>query len=347
MDPDQFCTYFDHRYAALGIAMLRSLRRHGGVGPVWVLCLDPQAEWIVNGAGLENVKAVSLANLEMHFPELGACKANRTTIEYYFTLTPHIVRFVFDQAPGARRVAYLDCDLFFFGVVGAVWAAMAEAPVAIIPHNFHDSVRHLAKYGEYNVGWVSFSRSDQGMKCLDFWAAGCRNWCYDFREEGRFADQGYLDDFYKFAPDLAILRHKGFNLAPWNVGQYDIHLAGDEVRVDEAPLIFFHFTGFKKGFAGRWFNSHRGYRTRTTRVMRDQIYRPYLAELMVARTDVSSWSVGAPELPEKHLALKPKRRTATLRARAYWFLERLFWAMDILTGQAIRESQANRRPSKS
>jgi hypothetical protein len=337
MPADHYCTYFDHRYAALGLTMLRSLRRQGGTGPVWVLCLDEAAERIIASAGLDDIRIVPLKELERHFAGLEGARQDRSIIEYYFTLTPHIIGFVFDCAPDAQRVAYLDCDLHFFGPVAEVWRAVGEAPAAIIPHNFNRGAQHLAKYGTYNVGWVSFARNDQGRRCLEFWMSSCREWCRDISDNGRFADQGYLDRFHEFAPDLAVLRHKGFNLAPWNVGRYDISLADGRVFADEDPLIFFHFTGFKKGFAGRWFNSHRGYRTRTTNVMRDHIYRPYLSELIESREFV------LPLLPPERPELK-RNRGGGGNFRAWLFKVSLgsLRILDFLTGKSVQEPRPGR-----
>lgn len=340
MHRDQFCVYFDHRYAALGLAMLRSLRANGGTGTIWVLCLTPQAERIVAAFPLDDFKIVPLPALEAHFPGLAEARADRSTIEYYFTLTPHLVRYVFDVMPDAGRVAYLDSDLYFFGPVDQVWRAAGDAPVAIIPHNFHPGIAHLAKHGRFNVSWVSFSRSDQGLRCLDFWLASCRAWCRDTPDgPGRFADQGYLDRFHEYAPDLAIIRHKGCNLAPWNVAGYAIRLVARRVMVDEDPLIFFHFTGFKKGLAGRWYNSHRIHRAGTSRVVRDHIYRPYLHALLAAQAVVAPLLPPAPGDEAAQLARLRRKRGggAGLKPHAYKVAEWVFRVYDLLTGAAIRE----------
>ena len=127
MPADQYCTYFDHRYAGQALAMIRSLRAQGGTGTVWALCLSEAAEAIVHQFGLADVRTVRLAEVEAHFPGLAAAKADRSTIEYYFTLTPHIVRYVFDRAPDAKRVAYLDGDLYFFGTAVRIHRAGEEA----------------------------------------------------------------------------------------------------------------------------------------------------------------------------------------------------------------------------
>jgi hypothetical protein len=54
------------------------------------------------------------------------------------------------------------------------------------------------------------------------------------------------------------------------------------VTVDGRPLIFFHFHGIDRG-TKRYYFKHAPYRVKTTDVVRDGIYVPYLAAL--ARTE--------------------------------------------------------------
>jgi hypothetical protein len=328
----------DHRYAGQGLAMIRSLRANGGEQTVWVLCLNDAAVDVVNGFNAGDVRAVTMAEMAAHFPGLVDARGDRSLIEYYFTLTPHIIRYVFDREPAAQRVAYLDSDLFFFGAVSEMWRASGDAPVAIIPHNFNPKAQHLERYGTYNVGWVGFKRSEQGMTCLDFWATSCRDWCRDQPEAGRFADQGYLDRFVEFAPDLAVVDHKGCNLGPWNVGRYLIAMEGGNVTIDRQQLIFFHFTGFKKDMGGRWYNSHRLYRAGTTKVVRDFIYRPYLAELLSAKLYVEPLQAIA---CSSAVPLKRKRGGAVpVKRRIYPLVQKAGQILDLLTGKAIKEPTA-------
>jgi hypothetical protein len=101
----------------------------------------------------------------------------------------------------------------------------------------------------------------------------------DTPEPGRFADRAYLDSFHLHAPDLAVIRHKAA-MSGVERRRYRFRREGGRIWGDEDPLIFFHFTGFKQGLAGRWYNSHRLYRAGTPAVVRDHIYRPYLAALL-------------------------------------------------------------------
>ncbi len=73
--------------------------------------------------------------------------------------------------------------------------ATAQASVAITPHNFTPAMRDKIVYGRFNVGWMSFRRCPEGLACLETYKANCLAWCYDRVEDGRFADQRYLDSW--------------------------------------------------------------------------------------------------------------------------------------------------------
>lgn len=329
-----YCTYFDHRYAGMGLAMLRSLRQHGATGCAWILCLSDEAARLVGTFDVPNIRAITLSEIEAHFPDLPAVRATRSTLEYYFTMTPHIIQYVFDKAPDATDVAYLDGDLFFFAPPAIVWAEAKDAPVALIPHNFQRGAKRFERFGIYNVGWVSFRRKPQGLACLDYWARSCRDWCYDVPEPGRFADQGYLDQFHELAPDLAVIRHPGCNLAPWNIANYRISLSAGSVMVGDSPLAFFHFAGFKKAFGGYWFNSHRTYGAGTSRIVRDHIYKPYLAARAAAQREMTARS---PILAQEMKLARKRGNGFTPRAWAVQTIEQIFRLYDLATGKALRE----------
>lgn len=335
MATEYYCTYFDHRYAAQGLAMIRSLREHGGDQPVWVFCLSPEAGDLVRSFDVANITAIPLSDLEQHFTGLADAKLDRSLIEYYFTLTPFVVRYVFDKAPNAQRVAYLDGDLFFFSDVTAMWKQSVGAPAVIIPHNFSPRAKHLSKYGLYNVGWVGFDRSEEGQKCLCFWQDRCREWCRDIPDNGRFADQGYLNQFSEIAPNLRVIEHKGCNVAPWNVSRHRIRLDAGRVVVGNDPLVFFHFTGFKRGLFGRWFNAHRMYRSGTSHLVKQHIYRPYLHALASASEFVDP--LLAQNAPADKTLARNRGGAIPLKQRAYQWVNKAGQLYDFLTGKSLAD----------
>ena len=65
-------------------------------------------------------------------------------------------------------------------------------------------------------------------------------------EDGRFAEQKYLDNWPTRFEGVKVLQHKGANLAPWSLPNYEIRQEGGKVWIDGQPLIFFHFHNFKQ-----------------------------------------------------------------------------------------------------
>jgi hypothetical protein len=140
-------------------------------------------------------------------------------------------------------------------------------------------VRSHARFGHYNVGWLTFFRNDAGLACLNWWRSRCIEWCHDRPEPDRYADQKYLDRFEQLFAGVHVITHPGANLAPWNVAGHAIELASDGLRVDDQQLIFFHFQGLRR-LAGHVYDSNLGsYGAHLTPALREHVFRPYLKAL--------------------------------------------------------------------
>lgn len=274
-----YCTYFDHRYLSRGLSLIASLRRVGDRGAVWVLCLSDRAYEQLNRLDLPGVHPVRLADLEASLPAVAAVKGDRTTAEYYFTWTPWWMQHVLDASPGAEWVTYLDADLWFFAPTDAIYDELAGASVGIVPHRFSPGQEWRLKYGTYNVGWVSFRDDEPGRTCLRWWSERCAEWCKDTPEDGRFADQGYLDSFATVTEGVCVISNPGANLAPWNLRTHTVDASPTGVHVDGRELVFFHFHGIDRQ-GDRFYLKHAPYHVRTTVTLREHLYRPYLLDLL-------------------------------------------------------------------
>lgn len=273
-----YCTYFDSGYLSRGIALIESLRSHGDNSPIWIMTLDQAAHDYLSHAALEGVHLITVAALEAEIPELLPLKSERSRMEYYFTCTPLLIRYVMDRTPGDRAVAYLDADLYFFEDPATVFEAMGDGSVGIIEHRYPARLaRRLAKYGRFNVGWVGFRNDAAGRACLEWWGASTLEWCSDTPEGGKYADQGYLDRFPEF-DGVTILPSPGMNLAPWNTASSRIALNAGRIAVDRDPLVFFHVHGLK--LTGRWYvTAQLVYGAPTGHVLREGVYRPYVEHI--------------------------------------------------------------------
>lgn len=287
-----FCTYFDRNYLTRAIALHGSLQRHSPPFTLWALCLDAAAAAVLDALRLEGVRPIRLADLEAADPELLAVKGSRSTVEYYFTCSPSLPRYLMDRQPEIEVITYLDADLFFYSSPQPIFDELADGSVLIVPHRFPDRLGHLEEYGVFNVGLLSFRNDARGLAVLDGWREQCLEWCYDRVEDGRFADQRYLDA-WPGQPGVVILQNPGAGLAPWNVSRYRLDLAVEPPTVDDCPLVFYHFQGVKTIRPGLWDVGLDGYEV-SDRTLRDGLYRPYVRELQRATRVVRAGGTIAP-----------------------------------------------------
>ena len=322
-----YCTYFDSGYLSRGLALIESLRRHGDDSPVWVLALDQAARDYLDAAAIPGVTALGIDDLEDAVPELLLLKTERSRMEYYFTATPLLVRWVMDRVAQPGTVAiYLDADLFFFDDPDLVLDSLRDGSVGIIEHGYPPArAAKLAKYGRFNVGWVGIRDDAAGRACVDWWAASTLEWCSDTPSEGRYADQGYLDRFPELFDGVVVLPSKGFNLAPWNTAGRQLERQDGGVMIDGRDrLVFVHFHGVRR--VGDWYvSSQLIYRSPMSAVLRS-LYAEYTQNL----DDVERRLAGALPPP----AVRPRGRGIRgLAARARkWAVDRL----SIATGNAVR-----------
>ena len=109
---EHFVTLFDSRFLLLGLTLHASLQKVAPDSHLWVICIDELVDEQIKKLNLENISTIPLWTIETD--ELKKVKPTRTVGEYCWTLTPFAPKAVFDMAPDAERVTYLDSDLFFF-----------------------------------------------------------------------------------------------------------------------------------------------------------------------------------------------------------------------------------------
>jgi hypothetical protein len=296
---EHFVTLFDRNFLAAGLCLYRSLKEHAGAFRLWIVCMDEVVERRLRELELPEVRLLPLAEVET--AELRRVRGGRSVGEYCWTLTPFTPGFVMDRAPEARRVTYLDADLYFFGAPRLLLEELeaAEAHVLITPHAYSPEYDQSADSGIYCVQFVTFCNSAAARAVLRWWQERCIEWCYNRVEDGKFGDQKYLDDWpERFAGCVHVLRRAELALGPWNANRF-IH--------DERFLpAFFHFHGVRVVSEGRLL-LYCNYR------LRDQarrLYDRYVAELtQVLGTAYARWG----EIPGTGLRPGLKERLWRLR----------------------------------
>jgi hypothetical protein len=230
------------------------------------------------------VRVIALKELERDDPALLNAKSSRNRLDYYFTLTPAFLLMLLNGSSTGDVVTYLDADLYFFRNPEPLFSELQGHSVGIIEHRFPRDLEPLAKkFGRFNVAWVSFRNVDEGDACARWWREQCLAWCHEKRTENRFADQKYLDDWPERFSNLRVLQHKGANLAPWNLRNYDLTRTSEGVFVDGEPLLFFHFHRFQRVAPFLYDTNLWLYGAKASGIVRQEIFYPYIEAVAAAQ----------------------------------------------------------------
>lgn len=280
----EFCTLFDSNYLFKAIALYDSLERQCPSFHLTTFCFDDEAERLLERLALPCLSTVSLAELEAGDPQLPAVKAGRTALEYCCTATPALPLHMLGTRPELGEITYLDADVYFFGDPEPLFDELGDGSVLITPHRFPPHLRHHEVNGLYNVQFMTFRRDAPGFEALRWWHDRCIEWCYFRLEDGKFADQKYLDDWPERFEGVHVLEHKGGGLAPWNVSAYSLREENGRVLVDGDQLVFFHFHRVRMRNDGGYDWRAPGYPI--PEEARELVYKPYLAALDEAKEKV-------------------------------------------------------------
>jgi hypothetical protein len=274
-----YCTYFDSGYLTRGLALLESLRAAGEPFRLFVVCMDVECERALRALAPPEVTPIAFADFEAWDPDLAAVRPGRTRLEFFYTCSPLVPLYALEHYPEIDQIVYLDADLYFFTSPAPVFEEIGDASIAIISHRFGPELMHLEKYGRYNVGFLAFRRTDEGLACLRWWRDRTIEWCFAELQEHRFGDQKYLDRWPTMYPALRDIAHAGANVAPWNVKHGAIAERGGRVHFGEVPLVFYHFHGIRKLAPGIFDPQLARYFVSLSPELRTLLYGPYLAAL--------------------------------------------------------------------
>jgi hypothetical protein len=282
-----FCTHFDSNYLPQGLALYHSLARHVRDFTLIILCLDEEVERKLRGLCLDRLRLIPLDTLEQTDARLPKLRAELRRAEFCFTVKPCLCRYIFDTMADVDFLTYLDSDIAFFGSYEPLMREIGDSDAMVSPHRFAPHNRWRERWGLNNAGCVGFRRSTGGQACLAWWHERCMEWCRDYIDGDRFADQLYLQTMAANFPNVCQLQHPGANLAPWNLREDHLAWDGTQVLVQEQPLVFYHFSGVER-LSTHVFDSGLGeYRLTPGTVSRERIFKPYLRELMAHSGPVS------------------------------------------------------------
>jgi hypothetical protein len=281
-----FCTYFDANYLSRGIIMIGSLLEHDPAATVFVLCLDDTAARVLGNWFGSRITTLRTEQLHQFDPRLPTLRDQRHPWEFYATHKPVFMHFLLTECGPFSWVVFIDADSAFYSSLTPLFDEIATASVGLSPHRFADRKDPRRIFGRFNAGFVCFHDDPIARRCLRDWREDCIDWCYrKTLPDGRYMNQGYLDRWLERYPNVAVIRHPGVNLAPWNVGGCRFEVVNSKVLINGQPLISFHFSALLRKDNGEW-HSHFGPDLGPLPQVRAALYTPYVKQVEAIRTQL-------------------------------------------------------------
>ncbi len=278
-----YCTLFNINYIDKGIALYNSIRRYNEYSILYILCLDMKTENILNSLGMKKVILIKLSDIEKYYPHLIELKENRSFAEYCWTLTPHLIEYIFKKYNELYNT-YLDSDIYFYSNpdVPNVEMLRAGCHTLITKHGFPNDVKGKMSeklYGTYCVQYNTFSNEKESLDLLEIWKNNVIRDCEYNKREGKIGDQKYLEEFPRLSKSVYIAKI-GVGIAPWNIKEFSSAIHNKECFIvsnegEIYQMIFYHFQNLKY-LSKNVVNIGVG---KANRKLKRMIYIPYLYEI--------------------------------------------------------------------
>lgn len=210
-----------------------------------VYCIDDNAVRLLENLREPLLHIVSPGDFETD--ELLSIKNSRPINAYCWMSKPVVLEDALGRFPDTDWVIFVDSDMMVFGDPDNALPSDPEANVILTPHR--PSNDHFAEFiptvGKYNAGYAGFKRSKGGKEALRWWKDSCIEDCSGTPQDGRYADQKYLEDISNIFSGVFSSPHVGLNTGPWNVFGTKVSSRDDAVFINDSRLLLYHMQGFR------------------------------------------------------------------------------------------------------
>jgi hypothetical protein len=256
---------------------------------------------LLEGNSLTGTRLITIYELEKYYPYLLDLRKQRSFAEYCWTLTPHLIEYIFDIY-GERYNTYLDSDLYFYANPDVLNSKMIQSncDTLITDHRFplgKNKKKQEKSHGKYCVQFNTFTNNNSSRRLLERWKNNVILDCEYNKIKKKAGDQKYLEEFPILSKSVYIPDDIGVGVGPWNISQYSlVSKKGNEIIIKDgskrSKLFFYHFQNINF-ISEHIVNIGAG---RCERNLKNAIYIDYLQELLKIRE----------KLKHAHVIIKPR-----------------------------------------
>ena len=239
-------TIVSNNYLHFARTMLQSAKQQHPEYALYCVIVDRNLSHAV--ALSSEFEAISFEKLNLPLGEEFLFQYN--ILELNTAVKPWTIEYLFER--GYDNVIYVDPDICFYGRMTDVEQMLStNTDIVLTPHllapvtdDKQPRELDIRRAGTYNFGFCALRDSTNTRKFLRWWQSKLTRDCVNDPDRGLFVDQSWIDLVPGLFDNVGILRHKGYNVAYWNIAQRPL-TKRDAHRyfVDDDPLVFFHFSG--------------------------------------------------------------------------------------------------------
>lgn len=241
-----YATIVSANYLAYAKVLAASLAAHMPGAALTVLLVERASDALRERARQAGLNVLFAEDLGL--PDLERLAYKYDILELNTALKPSLLLHLLRA--GHQRVAYVDPDIQFHGSADVIERALDGADIVLTPHSCSpllDGARpsdvDFLRNGVFNLGFVAVRQGPQSQALLTWWESRCLSLGFNDVGFGTFVDQKWMDLAPAYFDGVHVLKHRGCNMAYWNLHERSLQVSEGRLMVDEDPLVFFHFSG--------------------------------------------------------------------------------------------------------
>ncbi|MDQ1003612.1 hypothetical protein QFZ28_004012 [Neobacillus niacini] len=250
-----FCTSICSNYLPKAMVLARSIKKFHPDSKM-VVCLveetvPPAAKTFAYFDEIILAKNLGIADFYRFIFRHNALEASTAVKGSLFT-------YLLNTYKHHSKFIYLDPDIYVLDRLTELYSLLDHHSIIVTPHllvpenkdnvvSIKGNEIQILRKGIFNLGFLAINREANSEQFISWWRDRLFQYCYDDTANGLFTDQKWVDLAPSFF-DVFILKHPGYNVAPWNLSKRTIHLAETgQFLVNNQALKFVHFSGLDSG----------------------------------------------------------------------------------------------------
>lgn len=244
------CTIIAKNYVAFARTLAQSFLSQYDNGKVYVLIVD-DFEGYLNPVE-ECFEIVRLG--ELGIPKLPEFCFKYGVKELCTAAKPSFLEYLICEKH-CESLIYLDPDVLITGSLDGLYDNLGKHDIILTPHLDTDypvddrlpDESHILRAGQFNLGFIGINSSANARAFLSWWKSKLREHCVVDVRNGYFVDQRIVDFVPILFGRVLIEKNTSYNVAYWNLHSRQLSLANGIWQCNDAPLSFFHFSGYDPG----------------------------------------------------------------------------------------------------